>query len=261
MILAAAGAWSCPFASGAGIQTFGQYSSDGGIIHTAEYDSTQSNGNIGFCSPGQETLHGAIKDGMITVGRSGIKQNSTIDANDHQVYSGDTYAQYFNGGITYDSAVIEGNRLPSLGDNGVLSNISNTSNTTENEAISVPLPRPYSESMSVEKTTMGNKGLYISEKSIEQGSNETTDYIILNALASGQGAFTNDVLTRSSIGFTGTSNDVNYMESSTQHDVISGNYNITSMTTVESFNDVFGINGTIATPSVSEAPATLGVVL
>lgn len=258
MILATAGAWSCPFASGAGFQTYGQYSSDGGIIHTAEYNSIQSTGDIGFCAPGQETLYGTVRDGMISVGRSGFKQNVTIDANDHQVYTGDTYAQYLDGGLTYDSARIEGTRMPIQGDNGVASNVSNTTNTSTNVATSIPLPRPYSESMEVEKTTMGNKGLYIAEKTVEQGSNETTDYITLNAVASGNGMFGNDVLTQSSIGFSGNSNDINYIETSKQHDVISGKYNITSLTTLESFNDVFGINSTVS-PSATTAPAQLGL--
>ena len=98
MVLAAVGAYACPYASAAGVQTFGEYSGDGGILQSNEYTSIQSTEDIGFTNPGQETLTGVIADGLITVGRSGTRYNATIDANDHQIYKGDKSLQYLDGG-------------------------------------------------------------------------------------------------------------------------------------------------------------------
>lgn len=251
MILSAAGAYACPYASAAGIQTFGEYSGDGGIIQSNEYSSTQSTNNIGFMKPGQETLTGNIADGLVTTGRSGTRYNATVDANDHQVYKGDKSAQYLDGGITWDRAYIEGSRQPM---EEVVEQVSVpvfNSTSGENETVIVNVTpgdtventtlyqRPYEESMSVEKVTMGSRGLYVSDKMVEQGSNESQDYIMLNAQASGRGSFTNDVRTDSKVGFIGTSDNVNFDASNKQHEGVYGNYSANSSTLLESFSDVY----------------------
>ena len=251
MVLAAAGAYACPYASAAGIQTFGEYSGDGGIIQSNKYTSIQSTENIGFTKPGQETLSGAITDGLITVGRSGTRYNATVDANDHQIYKGDKSAQYLDGGMTWDRAYVEGSREPmaQVVEQKVVPVYNNTSGEMVNQTINVTpgdtventtlLQRPYDESMSVEKVTMGSRGLYVSDKVVEQGSNESQDYILLNAKATGQGSFTNDVETTSQIGFIGVSDNVNFAEYNRQHEGTYGNYSANSTTLLESFSDVY----------------------
>lgn len=246
MVLAAAGAYACPYASAAGIQTFGQYSGDGGIIQDNLYTSIQSTDDIGFTSPGQETLIGIIADGAITVGRSGTRYNATIDANDHQMYKGDKSIQYLDGGITWDMALIEGSRYPMDSTTTpitVTSPDGNTSvvnvtpgDTVENTTLFM---RPYHETMQVEKTTMGSKGTYVADKIVEQGSNESQDYILLDAQASGMGSFSNDVKTESEVGFVGTADSINFKETNSQHEKAYGNYTANSTTLLESFSDVY----------------------
>lgn len=251
MVLTAVGAYSCPYASAAGIQTFGEYSGDSGIIQSNEYSSIQSTEDIGFRHPGQETLIGNIADGLITIGRSGTRYNATVDANDHQVYKGDKSLQYLDGGLSWDRAYIEGQRAPM---EQVVEQINvpvvNTT-TGENETVTVNITpgdsventtlfqRPYEESMSVEKVTMGSRGTYVADKVVEQGSNESQDYIMLNAQANGRGSFTNDVRTTSQVGFIGVSSDVNFEASNKQHEGVYGNYSANSSTLLESFSDVY----------------------
>lgn len=248
MILAAAGAWGCPFASAAGIQTYGQYSATGGIIQDNQYLTTQSTGDIGFLSPGQETITGIMRNGMITVGRSGTKGNTTIDANDHQVYKGDIYSVYKDGGMTWDSAYLEGQRSAIEPKNQPIEvkdsngNVTGSYNytpggTQENTTVAM---RPYAERISVNKETIGSSGTYIADKVIEQGSNETTDYVTHNAVAMGNGMFENNVQVDSAVGFIGASENINYITQLKQHEMTTGNYNATSLTTIESFVDVFG---------------------
>lgn len=251
MVLAAAGAYACPYASAAGIQTFGEYSGDGGIIQSNEYSSTQSTNNIGFTNPGQETLTGNIADGLVTVGRSGTRYNATVDANDHQVYKGDKSVQYLDGGITWDRAYIEGSRQPMerTTEQVTIPVYNTTSGETVNQTVNITpgdtventtlSMRPYEESMSVEKVTIGSSGLYMSDKVVEQGSNEFQDYIMLNAQATGRGAFTNDVRTDSKVGFIGASDSVNFEEYNRQHEGVYGNYSANSSTLLESFSDVY----------------------
>lgn len=251
MVLAAAGAYACPYASAAGIQTFGQYSGDGGIIQSNEYIATQSTDNIGFVSPGQETLTNAIADGLITVGRSGTRYNATVDANDHQVYKGDKSLQYLDGGISWDRAYMEGKRTPMERQTEQISVPAVNTTTGENETVTINITpgdtventtlfqRPYEESMSVEKVTIGSRGTYVADKVVEQGSNESQDYIMLNAQASGMGAFTNDVRTDSKVGFIGASDNVNFDASNKQHEGVYGNYTANSSTLLESFSDVY----------------------
>lgn len=251
MVLAAAGAYACPYASAAGIQTFGEYSGDGGIIQSNEYSSTQSTNNIGFTNPGQETLTGNIADGLVTVGRSGTRYNATVDANDHQVFKGDKSLQYLDGGISWDRAYVESSRQPMerTTEQREVPVYNTTSGQTENQTINVTPGdtventtlnmRPYEESMSVEKITIGSSGLYMSDKIVEQGSNESQDYIMLNAQAKGRGAFTNDVKTDSQIGFIGVLDDVNFEASNRQHEGVYGNYSTNSSTLLESFSDVY----------------------
>lgn len=251
MVLAAVGAYACPYASAAGVQTFGEYSGDGGILQSNEYTSIQSTEDIGFTNPSQETLTGVIADGLITVGRSGTRYNATIDANDHQIYKGDKSLQYLDGGMSWDSAYIEGSRQPMerTTEQKEITVYNTTSSQTENQTINVTPGdtventtlnmRPYEESMSVEKVTIGSSGLYMSDKVVEQGSNESQDYIMLNAQAKGRGAFTNDVKTDSKVGFIGTSDSVNFEASNKQHEGVYGNYSANSTTLLESFSDVY----------------------
>ena len=227
MVLAAAGAYACPYASAAGIQTFGEYSGDGGILQSNDYYSIQSTSDIGFTDPGQETLSGIISDGLVSVGRSGTRYNTTIDANDHQVYKGDKSLQYLDGGLSWDAAYIQGSKQPDSSTN---------STTVEN---TTTLQRPYNMMMSVDKITSGSTGMYVSDKLVEQGSNESQDFIELNAQASGRGVFSNDVKTGSDVGFIGTSSDVNFEEMNTQHEKVYGNYTANSTTLLESFSDVY----------------------
>ena len=251
MVLAAVGAYACPYASAAGVQTFGEYSGDGGILQSNEYTSIQSTEDIGFTNPGQETLTGVIADGLITVGRSGTRYNATIDANDHQIYKGDKSLQYLDGGMSWDSAYIEGSRQP-MDEIPIQQEVpvyNTTSGQTINQTINVTpgdsventtvLMRPYSESMYVNKFTTGSSGMYMADKTVEQGSNESQDYIELNARASGRGVFRNDVKTISDVGFIGVSDDVNFHEENTQHEAVYGNYSANSSTLLESFSNVY----------------------
>lgn len=251
MVLAVAGAYACPYASAAGIQTFGQYSGDGGIIQSNEYFSIQSTDNIGFTNPGQETLIGATADGLLTVGRSGTRYNATVDANDHQVYKGDKSLQYLDGGMSWDRAYVEGSRQPMEQTVEQVPALEYNTTSGENETVTVNVTpgdtventtlfqRPYEESMSVEKVTIGSRGTYVADKMVEQGSSESQDYIMLNAQASGMGAFTNDVRTDSKVGFIGTSDNVNFESTNKQHEGVYGNYTANSSTLLESFSDVY----------------------
>jgi len=243
MVAAAIGAYACPYASAAGIQTFGEYSSDGGIIQDNLYLSIQSTEDIGFMNPGQETLYGVITDGMLSTGRSGTRYNATVDANDHQIFQGDKSLQYIDGGMSWDTALIEGKRMPMSATNESQYNAeTNTTynvtpgDTVENTTI---LIRPYEETLQVRKATTGSSGLYTSSKQVEQGSNESQDYIVLDAIASGRGSFTNDVITDSKVGFIGTSDNVNFEEYNRQHESVYGNYSANSYTLLESFSDVY----------------------
>lgn len=243
MVLAAATAYACPYATAAGILTFGEYSGDGGIMQDNRYLSIQSTGDIGFMSPGQETLVGIISDGLITVGRSGTRYNATIDANDHQVFKGDKSLQYLDGGLSWDAAYIEGHRQPLDSSQEASSDGATNQSTNETAGDSVKnttlFQRPYQESMSVMKITTGSSGLYMADKITEQGSNESQDYIMLNAQASGRGVFTNDVKTESKVGFIGSSPDVNFEASNKQHEGVYGNYTANSSTLLESFSNVY----------------------
>lgn len=251
MVVAAAGAYACPYASAAGIQTFGQYSGDGGIIQSNEYYSVQSTNNIGFTKSGQETLTGVMTDGMLSVGRSGTRYNATVDANDHQMYKGDKSLQYLDGGMSWDAAHIEGSRQPMdrIVEQSTVPYYNSTTGEAGNRTINVTpgdtventtlFQRPYSESLSVEKITTGSRGTYVADKVVEQGSNESQDYIMMNARVSGTGAFTNDVKTDSKVGFIGVSNDVNFEASNSQHEIVYGNYTANSSTLLESFSDVY----------------------
>ena len=241
MILAAASAFACPYASAAGIQTFGLLSADGGIIQDNVYVNIQSTGDVGFLSPGQETLTHVITDGMVSTGRSGTKYNTTIDANDHEIYKGDKTASYLDGGMTWDTAYTEGIRNPLPVNNtgesgGATNNTTPIGDTVENTTV---IMRPYHEEMSVEKNTIGSSGQYMSDKMVEQGSNESQDYIMLNAKATGLGSFSNDVNTRSEVGFIGASDNVNLINENSQHEVASGHYNATSYTLLESFSNAY----------------------
>jgi len=246
MVLAAAGAYSCPYATAAGMQTFGQYSGDGGITQVNAYSATQSTDNIGFTKPGQETLYNSISDGIVTIGRSGTRYNATIDANDHQIYKGDKSVQYLDGGMTWDAALTAGARQPMnrIVEERIM-NYANGTNGTYNYtpgdtvANTTIFQRPYEETMKVEKTTMGNKGTYVSDKVIEQGSNESQDYIMLNAHSTGMGQFSNNVEKTSKVGFIGTSGNVNFEESNSQREYVNGNYSANSSTLLESSSDVY----------------------
>lgn len=251
MVLAAAGAYACPYASAAGIQTFGEYSGDGGILQSNEYSSIQSTNNIGFMEPGQETLMGVVADGLLTTGRSGTRYNATVDANDHQVYKGDKSLQYLDGGLSWDRAYVEGSRQPmeAVPTQETVQVVNATTGEVTEQIVNVTpgdtvanttvLQRPYQESMSVEKITMGSSGTYVADKVVEQGSNESQDYIMLNAQANGRGSFSNDVRTDSKVGFIGVSDDVNFDATNKQHEKVYGNYTANSSTLLESFTDVY----------------------
>lgn len=245
MVVAAVGAYACPYAEAAGVQTFGQYSGDGGIIQDNLYYSIQSTDNIGFTNPGQETLSNAISDGLLTIGRGGTRYNATIDANDHQMYKGDKSLQYLDGGMSWDSAYMEGSRMPMSQTTVQVQQPEKTDNQTvnvtpgdsvENTTIFM---RPYEEYMHVNKMTMGSQGTYVADKIVEQGGDEYQDYVILNAQASGRGMFSNDVLTESKVGFIGISDNVNFEASNKQHEKVYGNYTANSSTLLESFSDVY----------------------
>ena len=240
MVLAAAGAYACPYASAAGIQTFGLLSADGGIIQDNVYVNIQSTGDVGFLSPGQETLTHVITDGVVSTGRTGTKYNTTVDANDHEIYKGDKTVSYLDGGMTWDTAYTEGIRTPlevnNTGESGGAANNTTVGDSVENTTVNL---RPYHEEMSVSKSTIGSSGQYISDKMVEQGSNESQDYILLNAKASGLGSFSNDVSTSSEVGFIGLSDNVNLINENKQHEVASGHYNATSYTLLESFSNAY----------------------
>lgn len=243
IIAATVGTIACPYAEAAGVQTFGILSGDLGIIQDNVYTTLQSSGDVSFLSPGQETLYGIITDGVIAVGRTGTKYNTTIDANDHQVYSGDKSVSYLDGGMAWDTAYISGMRAPmSVNQTGMsLSVDSYANNTTIPDTVenTTVFTRPYKEEMSVSKFIVGSSGQYVADKTVEQGSNESQDYIALNAKASGYGSFRNDVDVLSEVGFIGTSNDLNVVITVDQHEIAAGHYNATSYTLAESFSNAY----------------------
>lgn len=246
LILATATAYTCPFSSAAGVNIDSTlYGS--GIIDTQEYSWTQSDGDVGFLSPGQERLTGLSTSGVLSVGRAGHRQVTVINANDHQSFKSAVLDQYAGGGLTWDTVQMSGERRSMPYSTTNTAN-GTTSNTSTNSTAVVPTsttapPRPYGETIEISRGTSGSVGMYTGDKTIEQGSNNSPDYVELNSVATGIGSSTNDIKASSRVGFDVGFNIVNYENTVNVHDVVIGtteqNYNTTYKTIVESFSTVF----------------------
>jgi hypothetical protein len=230
------------------------------MINTQEYTWTQADGDVGFLSPGQELLTGQSKSGMLSVGKTGHRQVTSIDANDHQKFDSAVLDQYLGGGLTWDTALIHGER--SATPNVIIDTANGTSDTNlTNTSGIVPTTtkvpsRPYDETLEIERGTSGNSGMYTSDKIIEQGAVESFDYVELNSVAKGVGSFSNDIHAQSRVGFDGAFDTINYESGANVHEVLVGtneqNYNATYKTIMETFSTVF------MTPAVNNT--TEGVV-
>lgn len=257
MITAAAASYGCPFAEAAGMSSESHYSATGSILVNSDNQWAQSTGEIGAVTAGQQTLTGGTGTRMLAnSGTSEFLSQSMIDSNDHQVYVGVTQGRMEGGGMILDTGYLSteitaadpayewdrnaGTEL--YGGNDTMPEVPDTNtsiNSTGNATLAPPnIPFPISETVTVEKGIFGGSGEYRAEKQIEQGSNETTDFLTVNARARGSGSFINKVDAKAEVSFSPYSNSPNFVVESHQNDIVVG-HEVTSMFTWESFGDVF----------------------
>lgn len=260
MILAAASAYTCPFADAAGISDIGTYSGGGGMIQVNQQDWIQSTGNIHTLSQGQETLSGRHKTTVITVGKSAYGGGMTVDANDHQIVQTAGKYEFHGGGLVDAVSQIEstrrefpqgyqsnGNATVNVSANNTTANGTSPNQsvniTDSNESATSTLPRPYYETSTIDRGMMGNEGVFQNEMTTEQGADNAADYMVVNTKAMGSGGFWSTATSHAAVGFDPTDPGVNYEMNSKQHEAVFGSeelgYNVTKQTAYESFNDAF----------------------
>ena len=240
ILVAAAMSYSCPFSSAAGIMSSNHYGADGAVISSSEYNWAQSSGslNVALLTGGQETLTGGARSQVVAVEGAEVQQDTTINANDHQVYGGVTQANIKNNGMVFSDSYLESEHAP-LGSSYGETVPESTSSTIENNTtVQKPIFMPINEEVFVSKGMIGGKGMFRSETQIEQGSNETTDYLTENTAAQGTGTYLNDVNGKAEVAFNANTGEPNYILTAKQHDLVSA-FNATNMFTWESFGDVF----------------------
>jgi hypothetical protein len=238
--LATIGAFTCPFAQAAGFSDASIYSGTG-ILMVGTYSSAQSDGSLNnvIDKNGQERLTSDISDGMISTGVSGMSRNTVVDANDHQSYQSVSSKQSLNSGVmAWTTVDTQSSRQVS---NPII-NLSG--NATNDSPVDIVIgQRPYEEKTHIEKSISGGPGRLDTETAVEQGSNETADYSMINAKAMGIGLFKSAVNVESKVGFVSDSSDVNYKTMISDKALVMGTkelgYNATSNTTLESFQDAF----------------------